>query len=290
LSMKRVIDDVEDPKVRSLLLLCWLSILERSSNAFKEGNGLKYRNKKRMPGRYISLPDNEWIPKYFGSNVTGFVENLWIQQCSMVVSDLESTNDFCSRTRIRTGSCLDPSTVDFGEKFDLVIFSPPYANRFDYFEAFKVELWMGGFVQSSEDMGQLRSQSMRSNLTARKFSSDNHWAPLQPFLEEMDSSASSVRMGIKSTLEGYFYDTRVLLRNLRPQLATQGKVVIVVGNSAYASSIIPTDVLIARLAAEEGYKAKSISVARRLHVSSQQRKSLEHCSDMMRESVVILEK
>ena len=47
LKLRAGLEACEDKKVRDLLLLCWLNILESCSNVFKEGNGLKYRNKKR---------------------------------------------------------------------------------------------------------------------------------------------------------------------------------------------------------------------------------------------------
>jgi len=97
-------------------------------------------------------------------------------------------------------------------------------------------------------------------------------------------------MGIKSALQGYFEDTRTLLTLLRDVLVKKGKVVIVVGNSAYAKSIVPTDLLVARIAQESGFSVKGIFVARPLHVSSQQRSSLAKLAAFMRESVVVLEK
>ena len=290
LRLKAFIDSTSPPKVRDLLLLAWLSILEQASNVFKEGNGLKYRNKKRRPGTYVTLPDRVWIPRHFGSNVTAFVRSLWNDKCSEIAHDIHSrmTVNGCP-PRIRTGSCLDGSTLDFGVPVGLAIFSPPYANRFDYFESFKVELWMGGFVRSSDELRALRSSSIRSNLSAGRRLPTDEWILLRPFLDAMDVSASSVRMGIKRALAGYFTDLRCLLRNLKRVLVQHGQVVIVVGNSAYAKSIVPTDVLTARLAEEEGYRVESVRVARHLHVSSQQRSHLESLASFMRESVVVLE-
>lgn len=292
LKLQSFITTVESTKIRDLLLLVWLSILERSSNVFKEGNGLKYRNKRRRPGKYITLPDREWIPRYFGSDIRGFVKTLWSEKCAQVSEDMHVLGRLKnkSKTEIRTGSCLESENLDFGAPIDLAIFSPPYANRFDYFEAFKLELWMGGFVKNRTDMARLRGKSIRNNLAAKKYDLDMRWGQLSQFLEIMDPQASSVRMGIKDALEGYFYDLRCLLRNLRKTLIRKGKVVIVVGNSAYAGSIIPTDVLVARLGQEECYKIKAIRIARHLHVSSQQRAKLNHLSDFMRESVVVLER
>ena len=291
LGLKAYVDAIRCPKLNSLLTLAWLSILEASSNVFKEGNGLKYRNKRRRPGEYETLPDEEWIPAYFGPCVAEAVERLWIQKCSQIADDIEVVRlPRGSRPRIRTGSCLDARTLDFGTSIDLVVFSPPYANRFDYFESFKVELWMGGFVDSPEALRELRSASMRNNLATGRRAPSSKWEPISPFLEEMDEQASSVAMGIKPVLEGYFADLRLLLCNLKPQLRSRGTVAMVVGNSAYARSIIPTDALAARVAEEEGYDVMAIMVARHLHVSSQQRPHLEGLTEYMRESVVVLER
>lgn len=291
LRLRAFIDSAKPRKVRELLFLAWLSILEDASNCFKEGNGLKYRNKRRRPGRYETMPDREWIPRYFGTDVRAFVGGLWKNKCAQIAEDIDVLRPTKGITpKVRTGSCLDKDNLDFGRQIDFVIFSPPYANRFDYFEAFKIELWMGSFVSTSKDMIRLRANSMRNNLAAARFRPEREWPPLMPFLKAMDPEASSVRMGIKPALQGYFHDIRTLLKNLRPVLTKRGNVVIVVGNSAYAKSIIPTDVLIARLAQEEGYRVKGIRVARHLHVSSQQRSSLFHLEEFMRESVVIMEK
>lgn len=290
LRLRSFIDSNFPKKIKNLLFLAWLSILESASNVFKEGNGLKYRNKRRKPGKYETVPDEEWIPRYFGKDISGFVKKLWVNKCDQIAEDIESFRFAKGFTpKIRTGSCFDKDNLDFGTHFDFVIFSPPYANRFDYFEAFKIELWMEDFVKSNSDMLKLRVQSMRNNLAAAKYKSENEWPLLEPFLKEMDPNASSVRMGIKMALQGYFQDMRTLLKDLRLFLTKNATVVIVVGNSAYAKSIIPTDILIARIGIEEGYGVKDIRIARHLHVSSQQRLSLRHLEEFMRESVVILE-
>lgn len=290
LRLQTFIDAVPSKKVRNLLKLAWLSIIEKSSNVFKEGNGLKYRNKRRRPGKYITIPDREWIPKYFGHDLRDFVINQWKRKCSEIVADLDHYPQAgYVEPEVRTGSCFDAENLDFGRRADLAIFSPPYANRFDYFEAFKVELWMGGFVKSTGDMAALRAKSMRSNLSAPRFAV-TEWRKLSPFMDAMDEEASSVRMGIKTALAGYFDDMRNLLNHIKGNLTRNGRVVIVVGNSAYAKSIIPTDLLICEVALEEGYRVQAMDIARPLHVSSQQRGGLKQLESFMRESVIVLRK
>lgn len=289
LRLRSFVDSVQNERLRFLFLLAWISILEDCSNAFKEGNGLKYRNKRRRPGRYETLPSSKWIPKYFGPNIGRFVVEKWSEQIRIIGEDLhEHPLPRGARTDVVTGSSLVDGNLDFGEPASLAVFSPPYANRFDYFEAFKVELWLGGFVRSAADLNALRKASMRSHLAAARTRQSTRWQQLEPFLAEMHPTESSVRMGIKHALTGYFDDTRTLLRGLRLALAPKATVAIVVGNSAYARSIVPTDALVARIGEEEGYTVSKILVARHLHVSSQQRAHLGFLEEYMRESVVVL--
>ena len=54
--------------------------------------------------------------------------------------------------------------------------------------------------------------------------------------------------------------------------------------------IIPTDVLIARIAEEIGFSVETIHITRHLTTSSQQKKELKPLKDYLRESIVLLRK
>ena len=287
LRLRMGLERCEDEKIRDLLFLCWLNILEGCSNVFKEGNGLKYRNKKRQRGKYETVSDDVWIPRRFGRSICAFVRQRWHSQCLLVREDLAQLRvEKPSVVDILERSCLDPDLPEEVQTCDASVFSPPYANRFDYFEAFKVELWMGNFVGSFEEMGDLRNRSMRNNLAVQTGEVSKRQY-VEDFLDLMDDSASSVRMGIRQTLRGYFDDVALLAGNLRRILAPSGKVVCVVGNSAYAGVLIPTDLLCGIIFEEVGFDVESIEVARPLHVSSQQRgKMSTGLEQYMRESVI----
>jgi SAM-dependent methyltransferase len=287
LKLRAGLEACADKKVRDLLLLCWLNILESCSNVFKEGNGLKYRNKKRQPGKYATVPDAIWIPRYFGQSIRTFVRNRWRDQCLSVGGDLEQlAQKGKSEIEILERSCLDAAISDELPTCDASVFSPPYANRFDYFEAFKIELWMGNFVTSPEQMRELRKRSMRNNLTVQSGEVKER-SDLEALLDLMDDKASSVQMGIRETLRGYFDDVSLLAKTLRAVLSPGGKVLCVVGNSAYAGILVPTDLLCGVIFEEAGFTVESIEVARHLHVSSQQRgKMVPGLQPYMRESVI----
>jgi len=71
-------------------------------------------------------------------------------------------------------------------------------------------------------------------------------------------------------------------------LLAGGKCFIVVGNSAFAGVIIPTDVMLANLGLECGFTKAEILVTRHLTVAPQQRNKLRNLEENMRESVVVL--
>ena len=287
LKLRMGLEQCEDATIRDLLFLCWLNILESCSNVFKEGNGLKYRNKKRQRGKYETVSDDVWIPRRFGGSISSFIQDRWISQCSLVGDDLSRIQSaHTSEVEILERSCLDPDLSQQLGMCDASVFSPPYANRFDYFEGFKVELWMGNFVSNSDEMVELRNRSMRNNLTveAGEVSKREY---VEGFLDLMDDDASSVRMGIKKTLRGYFDDLAKLAGNLRRVLAPGSHAICVVGNSAYAGVLVPTDLLCGVIFREAGINVDSIEVARPLHVSSQQRGTMSAgLEEYMRESVI----
>ena len=173
----------------------------------------------------------------------------------------------------------------------LCVFSPPYANCFDYCEVYKLELWIGGFVKSYEDFEKYRSMALRSHVNS-KF---NHTLRLNN--QDVDTIASLVstfniwNKNIPDMIRGYFDDMELLLKRVHSMLTNGSKCYIVVANSAYKGILVPTDMLLADIAKQIGYKFDVIKVARKIRSSSQQMKGLYETYDsLMRESIVVLEK
>jgi site-specific DNA-methyltransferase (adenine-specific) len=110
---------------------------------------------------------------------------------------------------------------------------------------------------------------------------------LEELISLMDHSASSWRMGVPNLLRGYFSDIVTVLQKCRRQILS-GPCYVVVGNSAFAGSIIPSDALTALAGELAGFARSEIWVARHLSVSPQQRVALRGLEGFMRESVVVL--
>ncbi|MFM9877714.1 MAG: hypothetical protein ACKVOG_07680 [Rhodoglobus sp.] len=288
---RRAIDDrFGDSPAGRFVLLAWIAIFERVGSFYKEGNGIKYRNKLRRPGTYTNRVEGEWQRKRFGEDQRSHYFSELRAQLAMMLEDTEVWRDGgWGQQRVIAASANEIDQFIEPGSQDSVIFSPPYANRFDYFESYKVELWFGGFVTSSSEMTGLRKKSMRSHLGAdlRTVSSPNE--ALEEFVDLMDTETSAWRMGVPMLMRGYFEDLRDVLSQSARALAPGGRCFVVVGNSAFSGVIFPVDVLAARMARECGFSKATVVTTRHLTVAPQQRVSLVGLEAYMRESIVVLE-
>lgn len=277
-----------DERIRDFLLLAWIAILEDVGSYFKEGNGIKYRNRKRLKTGYVRRPEGVWQRERFGANRHEFVYRRFEKQLTLMLSDVGTwAEGSWSEQRVVQGNALELEELVKAERFDSVLFSPPYANRFDYFESMKVELWFGGFVRSYDDAIRLRKASLRSHLGADLSRPSREIEVLERVIALMDRDASSWRMGVPVALRGYFDDMSRILEQCR-RVLDGGTCYIVVGNSAYGGAIVPTDALLAKLGLEAGFSCAEVRVVRHLTVAPQQRIALSKMTDYMRESIVVL--
>lgn len=190
---------------------------------------------------------------------------------------------------IFNGDCLKLDDY-LNEDVELTFYSPPYCNCFDYFEIHKVELWLGEFVKSKEELRELRLTGFRSNTNSLKS---------KPIIYQNENLEKLINLfdiqklwdkNIINVVRGYFDDTKTLLEKIYQKTQKGGYTGIVVGNSAYTGVIIPSDLIIAEIAEEVGFKVKNIFVTRHLTTSSQQKQQLEPLKEYLRESIVFLQK
>jgi len=290
LQFKFHVRGIQNSKIQNLFFVTWLSIIEEVSNIKKEGNGIKYKNRKRTPKGYINIDKDVWEKQVFPNDKFSFVKTKLVRHLEIILSDIKHNyGNFENQPKIFQGSCLEFPKM-FSDEIQFTFFSPPYCNCFDYFEIHKVDLWLGDFINNKEEFRLLRNTGFRSNTNSLNnkpiiYKNEN--------LENLISLFDSEKLWnkrIPSVVRGYFDDTHTLLNKLYQQTAKGGYVGIVVGNSAYSEVIIPTDVLIADIAKEIGFKVKNIFITRHLTTSSQQKQKLEYLKKNLRESIVLLEK
>ncbi len=288
LKIKTNIFSISDEREREFLLLAWLIILEKVSNTYKEGNGIKYRTTKRTPNGYIQVDQKSWEENRFGIDKEQFVLDTLNNQVRRMLDDLATIEISKTPVTIINQDAQLVSSIP-SNSISLTIFSPPYANCFDYFETYKLELWLGGFVTSHVEMRSLRRRALRSNLNTDLSMRVDRIESLERLLNQMDEKALWDKR-IPNVLRGYFTDMKNILKSILGVTVKGGKCVVVVGNSAYGNVLVPTDLLLAELGRAVGFKRVNIVVARYLTTSSQQKSYLDKYREFLRESVVIFEK
>ncbi|MFX0135154.1 MAG: DNA methyltransferase [Candidatus Hodarchaeota archaeon] len=284
LAQREHILSIINNKVRELLFLAWLSILEDLSNYRKAGNGLK--RKERI--KQTALIGKEENARY-----------LLNTKLEIILKDLENFYGRVAKEYepiIYNVSALDMLKYLPESSLKGVIFSPPYANCFDYTEIYKIELWMGSFVKEYSELKELRKVALRSHLSAGTNRIDSKVTSQMAELDELNELLETLSTKglwdkkIPLMLNGYFEDILEALNKIYNCLKPKGFCCIVVSNSAYGGVVIPTDLLIARIAEIVGFDNLRIDVARYIITSSQQYKKTEFQKKYLRESIIYLRK
>lgn len=290
LHFKEYIRSIENDKIRKLFFMAWLSIIEEVSNIKKEGNGIKYKNRKRTLNGYINIEKEKWENEIFPPNKYDFVKTKLVGQLKIILFDLKYGYGKCDiKPVVYEGDCLEFDKF-FSHELEFTFFSPPYCNCFDYFEIHKVELWLGDFICNKEDFRKLRNIGFRSNTNSLNHKSIKYTNVYLEKIIRMFDHGKLWNTRIPNLIRGYFDDMHTLLTKIYRQTTKKGFVGIVVGNSAYSGIIIPTDILISQIAKELGFKVKNIYISRHLTTSSQQKQNLEDLKHYLRESIVLLQK
>lgn len=266
--IKKKIELEKNRKVNSILFTTLLCILQQVSYYKKAGNGLK---KKRI---YKSVDTFEAF-KF---------------KLDEIISDIK-LNKNKNKTVIINDNCLNINNYKIDE-IDISIFSPPYANCFDYYEVYKIELWIGEFVKSYEELRKLRKAALTSNLNAdlkKKTKIVTTSKVLIPIIDYLNNTKLWDNK-IPKMLNAYFSEMEQLLVSLFEKTKKGGYCVVVVGNSSYGGLAVPTDIILAEIGKNLGFTVQEIIVARRNETSSQQYSKIGNLIEFVRESLIIFKK
>lgn len=274
MSCKKKIKQLVDGNVKKLLFLGWLACIEELSEYRKAGNGLKKR--KTVKPTIVKSID--------------VTERLKLQYLNMIEDLKKSSQSKKIENNIYNCSSLNFAEVVGEKSIDGIIFSPPYANCFDYTEIYKLELWFGDFVESYDDLKILRGNSLKSHLNI-KYTFEELYSNKSELLNEQLSKICETELWdkrIPKMIYGYFEDMFNIIENCHKALKERGFCAIVVGNSAYGGVVLPTDLILAEYAKSIGFKVDKIEVDRYIITSSQQYKKTKQDGKYLRESVICL--
>jgi DNA modification methylase len=240
------------------------------SNVYVSGKGRRYRSnwesREKSPAQAFSKIESSLMLAY---------------------NDIRVHRDRPERTYdlIRGDSRQAMKSVD---KADLVVFSPPYPNSFDYTDIYNVELWVLGYLLDYEQNGNLRRKTLSSHVQIGR---DYPPAPrdsrsLDECLSELRASRDTLwNKNIPEMIGGYFADMRGLLIESHRVLPDRGQCWLVVGDSRYGGVDISVAKILAELAESINFKVLKSSPIRNMRTAPQQGGQSE-----LPESLVVLER
>jgi site-specific DNA-methyltransferase (adenine-specific) len=279
-TFKKIADNL-DSKAKELLLFALVSELIRFSKATRYGKGLRKKQTKKSLN----------IEKTLRAKLKKMQKDY----------ELSSRNKAFQHTRLQPllGDARNLSDVVnplLGERepladgqVDCIITSPPYCNSADYIEMYKLEHWFIGCIRSYEEFRRLSYATIRSHTTFDNKSAKWKHPVIDAICDYLENSELLWNRNIVTMIPAYFDDLHSSLKELKRVLRPCGVIYLLVANSSYGATPIPTDLLLAEASESIGFDVETIKKVRFLTTSGQQWRIMDGQSKkLLRESLLVL--
>ena len=289
---RRFIQSIKESGVRTLLDLACMSVLEEASYTRKDGQYLRWDKRANRPLR--SSVDLGHIPSF---------SDALERRLGEIGEDIEHLKRQFGggHPNLVTGSCLEMLKAIPDGGFDMVITSPPYANRYDYTRTYALELaWMGFDQEGFSTLRQRMLSATVENKTKRDALAENYGENRKAFdratrmydaqgavhevLQILRGKADELsNKNVLRLIEEYFFEMALVISELGRIVRPGGVVFMVNDNVQYHGEELPVDFILADFAEESGFRCDSIwKLARGKGNSSQQmarfgRRELRKC-------------
>ena len=264
---RQFVSRVDDDAVRALLDLACMSILEDVSYTRKDGQYLRWDHrsgralKARMTkGAILSFQ------RAFGSRLL------------QMLQDIDSLKQEYGGgyPQFMTGSCLELMRELPEAEYDMVITSPPYANRYDYTRTYALELaWLGfdreGFaslrqrmlsatVENKTKLAWLRwVYGQSAGLLDEALETYRRQEAIHEVLAILREHADELgNRHVIRLLEGYFLEMAIVVAELGRVTRPGGAVIMVNDNVQYHGEEVPVDLILSDFAESSGFTCEDI--------------------------------
>lgn len=238
---------------QEVMTLLLLSILESCSYTSKDGQFLRLRRDKKP-----LFPDEALLERVCAAERDLHqIRSLGWKQRAQAVAIL--------------GDARSLPASPFQAKPNLIVTSPPYANRYDYTRSYSLELCFF-FVKNFEDLKHLRQSILRSHIEV-KVGSDEESS--HPVVQEVVALLRARREQLNNPripdmITGYFVDMERVIHELARVAADDAVIYMVVDNVRFEGELLPVDLILCDIAEQSGFQTDAIWVARYKGNSSQQ--------------------
>lgn len=272
----KFLKNIDDQEANYIFWFAGMSILEDISYTRKDGQYLRW---DARAGR----SNNSKFNKGKILNFKFAIENKLLQ----IYNDLDNDRDQIRKSRIsiKEGSCLNILPKLPTNKFNLVITSPPYCNRYDYTRTYALEL---GFMNLNEMKVKNLRQTLLSSTVENKsklgylqhiyrehpkkaqfdilFNNFKNHAAVQEVLDLLYKARYENKLNnnnIPSLVENYLFEMSVVINELFRVLAPLGRVIMVNDNVQYNGEEIPIDLILSDFAEMAGFNIDHIWILKK---------------------------
>jgi DNA modification methylase len=264
----------ENSDIQPVLLFALLCVLESVSYTRKDGQYLRwdYRSGRKNGIKPFDKGDILSFQKAITNKLHQILKDIKIPASSQ---DLFSgANAKPGTVFLHSGSCMDVLPALHSERFDAIITSPPYCNRYDYTRTYALELALLGTTE--KELSSLRQNMLSCTVENREkdlIQLNPSWetavsiAQNQPllqsilnYLEQQKDQKKLNNNGIPRMVRGYFYEMACVIQECFRALKKGTPLIMVNDNVRYAGVGIAVDTILSKIAEDIGFRVEKIYV------------------------------
>ena len=162
--------------------------------------------------------------------------------------------------------------MDPGGRFDVVVTSPPYANRVSYIREMRPYMYWLGHLSSGRDAGEMDWKAIGGTwgaATSRLSEwrrNGRVWVP-----KSLLRAAGDIRRGrggkssavLASYVERYFEDMSMHFASVRAALAPRARVYYIIGNLSFYGTLVPSERIYAEMFSRYGFRDVGVRPVRK---------------------------
>lgn len=263
----------ENDRVQRVLRFALLCVLEQVSFTRKDGQYLRwdYRSGRRQGAK-----------RFDKGHIPGFSEAI-SKKLQQIVEDAKGApqdrlflvpDENPGTIDLYEGSCLEILPRLRTSRYDVLITSPPYCNRYDYTRTYALELALLGVDE--QKLSHLRQQMVSCTVENRAkdlLRFNPSWASaieitdrqdllqtILQYLEDQKTQGLLNNNGIPRMVRGYFYEMACVISECFRVMKRHAPVMIVNDNVRYAGASISVDTILSDIARSIGFSVESIFV------------------------------
>jgi DNA modification methylase len=294
--------EVENDRVKVVLRFALLCILESISYTRKDGQYLRWDHRSgRTLGKKVF--DKGSILNFDSAIINKISEILFDLQTIGEQRALFSPESLKGIINLYSGSCLNllPQLQD--NKYDAIITSPPYCNRYDYTRTYALELALLGVGE--QELISLRQQMLSCTVENRAkdlLELNPSWQSaikatdkqellqsILEYLEDLNGRKELNNTGIPRMVRGYFYEMACVISECSRVLKSNAPLFMINDNVRYAGASVSVDMILSDIAEKLGFYIENILVLPNGKGNSSQQMG-EHGRESLRKCVYIWRK